>query len=133
MEFIVAAVFLAVVLGATDKRASIGFAPVAIGLAYALAIQIATPITGGSVNPARSTATAIFATGSAAGQLWLFWLAPILGAAFAGFIYKAFQVPVGTSFTEMVEDDADDSELDDSELDGEELDGGEALDTEGKA
>jgi aquaporin Z len=148
VEFIVAAVFLAVVLGATDKRASIGFAPVAIGLAYALAIQIATPITGGSVNPARSTATAIFATGSAAGQLWLFWLAPILGAAFAGFIYKAFQVPAGTSFTEMVEDDDDDSELDDgeldddelddaelddAELDGGELDGGEALDTEGKA
>lgn len=123
VEFIVAAVFLAVVLGSTDKRASKGFAPVAIGLAYALAIQIATPITGGSVNPARSTATAIFATGSAAGQLWLFWLAPLLGAAFAGFIYKAFQAPADTSFTEMIEDVVDDSELDDSE----------AFDTEGEA
>jgi len=123
VEFIVAAVFLAVVLGSTDKRAAKGFAPVAIGLAYALAIQIATPITGGSVNPARSTATAIFATGAAAGQVWLFWLAPLLGAAFAGFIYKAFQAPAGTSFTEMIEDVVDDSELDDSE----------AFDTEGEA
>jgi aquaporin Z len=123
VEFIVAAVFLAVVLGSTDERASKGFAPVAIGLAYALAIQIATPITGGSVNPARSTATAIFATGSAAGQVWLFWLAPLLGAAFAGFIYKAFQAPAGTSFTVMIEDVVDDSELDDSE----------AFDTEGEA
>ena len=123
VEFIVAAVFLAVVLGSTDKRASKGFAPVAIGLAYALAIQIATPITGGSVNPARSTATAIFATGAAAGQVWLFWLAPLLGAAFAGFIYKAFQAPAGTSFTVMIEDVVDDSELDDSE----------AFDTEGEA
>ena len=123
VEFIVAAVFLAVVLGSTDKRASKGFAPVAIGLAYALAIAIAAPITGGSVNPARSTATAIFATGSAAGQLWLFWLAPLLGAAFAGFIYKAFQAPADTSFTEMIEDVVDDSELDDAD----------ALDTEGEA
>jgi aquaporin Z len=123
VEFIVAAVFLAVVLGSTDKRASKGFAPVAIGLAYALAIAIAAPITGGSVNPARSTATAIFATGAAAGQLWLFWLAPLLGAAFAGFVYKAFQAPADTSFTEMIEDVVDDSELDDSE----------AFDTEGEA
>ncbi len=122
VEFIVAAVFLAVVLGSTDKRASKGFAPVAIGLAYALAIQIAAPITGGSVNPARSTATAIFATGAAAGQVWLFWLAPLLGAAFAGFIYKAFQAPASTSFTERIEDVVDDSELDDSE----------AFDTEGE-
>ena len=122
VEFIVAAVFLAVVLGSTDRRASKGFAPVAIGLAYALAIQIAAPITGGSVNPARSTATAIFATGAAAGQVWLFWLAPLLGAAFAGFIYKAFQAPADTSFTEMIEDVVDDSELDDSE----------AFDTEGE-
>ena len=126
VEFIVAAVFLAVVLGSTDKRASKGFAPVAIGLAYALAIQIAAPITGGSVNPARSAATAIFATGAAAGQLWLFWLAPLLGAAFAGFIYKAFQAPAGTSFTVMIEDVVDDSELDDQaqgQVPGRDLDG----------
>src|SRR5450759_3449459 len=66
--------------------------------------------------------------GSAAGQVWLFWLAPLLGAAFAGFIYKAFPAPAGTSFTVMIEDVVDDSELDDSELDD-----SEAFDTEGEA
>jgi aquaporin Z len=123
VEFIVAAVFIAVVLGATDRRASRGFAPLAIGLAYALAIAIAAPVTGGSVNPARSLATAIFGGDWALQQVWLFWLAPLLGAAFAGFIYKAFQAPADTSFTEMIEDVVDDSELDDSE----------AFDTEGEA
>src|SRR5665647_318371 len=131
VEFIVAAVFVAVILGSTDARAPKGFAPIAIGLAFALAIQIATPITRGGVNPARSTATAIFAEGASAGQLWLFWVAPILGAAFAGFIYKAFQAPADTSFTELVDDIADDSELDDSELDDSELDDAGALDTDG--
>lgn len=123
VEFIVAAVFIAVVLGATDKRAPKGFAPLAIGLAYALAIEIAAPITRGSVNPARSLATAIFGGDWAIQQVWLFWLAPLLGAAFAGFIYKAFQAPAGTSFADLIEDVVDDSELDDDE----------ALDTEGEA
>jgi len=121
VEFIVAAVFIAVVLGATERRASKGFAPLAIGLAYALAIQIAAPITRGGVNPARSLATAIFGGDWAFQQVWLFWLAPLLGAAFAGFVYKAFQAPAGTSFAELIED-ADDAEVDDAEVDDTEVD-----------
>lgn len=131
VEFIVAAVFIAVVLGATDRRASKDFAPLAIGLAYALAIAIAAPVTRGSVNPARSLATAIFGGDWAFQQVWLFWLAPLLGAAFAGFVYKAFQAPARTSFAELIED-ADDSEFDDSEVDDSEVDDSEHKNSERK-
>jgi aquaporin Z len=76
--------FLVVILGSTDRRAPAGFAPIAIGLALTLIHLVGIPVTNTSVNPARSTAPAVFVGGWALGQLWLFWLAPIIGAAAAG-------------------------------------------------
>jgi aquaporin Z len=81
--------FLIVILGATDSRAPAGFAPIAIGLALTLIHLISIPVTNTSVNPARSTGPALFVGGWAIAQLWLFWLAPIAGAAAAGLAYKA--------------------------------------------
>lgn len=75
-------------MGATDRRAPQGFAPVAIGLGLTLIHLISIPVTNTSVNPARSTGPALFAGGWAIAQLWLFWIAPILGAAVAGFFYS---------------------------------------------
>jgi aquaporin Z len=76
--------FLLVILGSTDRRAPAGFAPIAIGLALTLIHLVGIPVTNTSVNPARSTGPALFVGGWALGQLWLFWLAPIIGAAAAG-------------------------------------------------
>lgn len=87
VEIVLTAFFLYVILGATDKRAPVGFAPLAIGLSLALIHLISIPVTNTSVNPARSTATAIFAGGEYFAQLWLFWLAPLVGAAIAGVTY----------------------------------------------
>jgi len=81
--------FLFIILGATDKRAPQGFAPIAMGLGLMAVNLIGIPVTNMSANPARSTAPAIFAGGWALAQLWLFWLAPIAGAALAGLIYPA--------------------------------------------
>jgi aquaporin Z len=86
-EIVLTFFFLVVILGATDKRAPAGFAPIAIGLALTLIHLISIPVTGTSVNPARSTGPALFVGGWALGQLWLFWLAPIVGAAIAGVVY----------------------------------------------
>jgi aquaporin Z len=81
--------FLAVILGSTDKRAPAGFAGIAIGLCLTLIHLIGIPITNTSVNPARSLGPALFAQGGwALGQLWLFWVAPIIGAAIAGYLYS---------------------------------------------
>jgi aquaporin Z len=77
-----------IILGATDKRAPAGFAPLAIGLALTLIHLISIPVTNTSVNPARSTGPAIFVGGWALAQLWLFWVAPIVGAALAGVVYR---------------------------------------------
>jgi aquaporin Z len=79
--------FLLIILGATDKRAPQGFAPIAIGLGLTLIHLIGIPVTNLSVNPARSTGPALFVGGWAIQQLWLFWLAPIIGAALAGMVY----------------------------------------------
>lgn len=87
-EFVLTAFFLIIILGATDKWANGKFAGVAIGLALTLIHLISIPITNTSVNPARSTSQAIFAGGDFIPQLWLFWLAPILGAIVGGLIYK---------------------------------------------
>lgn len=87
-EFIMTMFFLIVILGATDKFANGKFAGIAIGLALTLIHLISIPITNTSVNPARSTSQALFVQGAALQQLWLFWVAPILGAIAAGFIYK---------------------------------------------
>ncbi len=78
--------FLFVILGATDKRAPAGFAPIAIGLALTLIHLISIPVTNTSVNPARSTGVALYVGGWATAQLWLFWVAPIAGAAAAGLL-----------------------------------------------
>ena len=80
--------FLIIILGATDSRAPAGFAPLAIGLGLTLIHLISIPVTNTSVNPARSTAPALFVGGWALAQLWLFWVGPILGAALAGLAYR---------------------------------------------
>ena len=80
--------FLLIILGSTDSRAPAGFAPIAIGLGLTLIHLISIPVTNTSVNPARSTGPALFVGGWALGQLWLFWLAPIVGAVLAGFTYR---------------------------------------------
>lgn len=87
-EFVLTAFFLIVILGATDKWANGRFAGIAIGLALTLIHLISIPITNTSVNPARSTSQAIFVGGEYISQLWLFWLAPILGAIVGGLIYR---------------------------------------------
>jgi aquaporin Z len=88
-ELVLTAFFLLIILGSINERAPKGFAPIAIGLALTLIHLISIPITNTSVNPARSTSQALFAGGEFVPQLWLFWLAPILGAIIAGFIHKA--------------------------------------------
>ncbi len=86
-EVVLTFMFLFIILGATDERAPKGFAPIAIGLALTLIHLISIPVTNTSVNPARSTGPALFAGGWALSQLWLFWVAPIVGGILAGFIY----------------------------------------------
>jgi aquaporin Z len=86
-EVVLTFFFLLIILGATDKRAPAGFAPIAIGLGLTLIHLIGIPVTNLSVNPARSTGPAIFVGGWAIQQLWLFWVAPIVGAALAGVVY----------------------------------------------
>ena len=86
-EVVMTAMFLIVILGATDRRAPAGFAPIAIGLALTLIHLISIPVTNTSVNPARSTAVAIFAGAPAMAQLWLFWIAPIIGGLLGGLLY----------------------------------------------
>jgi len=87
-EIVMTFMFLIVILGATHTRAPVGFAGLAIGLALTLIHLISIPVTNTSVNPARSTAPALFVGGWAIDELWLFWVAPLIGAAIAGFIYK---------------------------------------------
>lgn len=90
-EIVLTFMFLIVILGATDKRAPAGFAPIAIGLCLTLIHLISIPVTNTSVNPARSTAVAVFQGDWAISQLWLFWVAPIVGAIIAGVVYKWFE------------------------------------------
>ena len=90
-EIVMTFMFLIIILGATDKRAPQGFAPIAIGLGLTLIHLISIPVTNTSVNPARSTGVAIFQGDWAVSQLWLFWLAPIVGAILAGVIYRWFE------------------------------------------
>jgi aquaporin Z len=89
-EIVLTFMFLMIILGATDKRAPQGFAPIAIGLGLTLIHLIGIPVTNLSVNPARSTGPALFVGGWAIEQLWLFWVAPIIGAAIAGAFYSIF-------------------------------------------
>ena len=87
-EVVMTAMFLVVIMGATHQRAPVGFAPIAIGLALTLIHLISIPVTNTSVNPARSTGVALFAGSGAMSQLWLFWLAPLLGGMLGGVVYK---------------------------------------------
>ena len=87
-EVVMTFMFLLIILGSTDKRAPAGLAPIAIGLGLTLIHLISIPVTNTSVNPARSTGVALFEGGWAISQLWLFWVAPIVGAALAGLFYN---------------------------------------------
>lgn len=89
-EVVLTFMFVTIILGATDRRAPQGFAPLAIGLGLTLIHLIGIPVTNTSVNPARSTGPAVFVGGWALEQLWMFWAAPIIGAALAGLAYPAF-------------------------------------------
>ena len=88
-EIVMTMMFLFIILGATDTRAPKGFAPLAIGLGLTLIHLVSIPVTNTSVNPARSTGVAVFVGGWAFGQLWLFWVAPLVGAFLAGVSYRA--------------------------------------------
>lgn len=88
-EIVMTFMFLIVILGTTHKRAPVGFAGLAIGLALTLIHLVSIPVTNTSVNPARSTAPALFVGGWAIDQLWVFWVAPIIGALIAGFLHRA--------------------------------------------
>ena len=88
-EVVLTAFFLIVIMGATDSRAPKGFAPIAIGLCLTLIHLVCIPVTNTSVNPARSTGPAIFVGGWALQQLWMFWVAPLIGGALGGGIYRA--------------------------------------------
>ena len=90
-EIVMTLMFLLIILGATDKRAPAGFAPIAIGLGLTLIHLISIPVTNTSVNPARSTGPALLEGGIALQQLWLFWVAPMIGAVVAAVIYKWFE------------------------------------------
>ena len=87
-EFVLPAMFLFVIMGSTHGKAPAGFAPLAIGFALTLIHLVSIPVTNTSVNPARSTGPALFAGGWALAQLWLFWVAPILGGAAGGVLYR---------------------------------------------
>lgn len=90
-ETVLTFMFLMIILGSTDGRAPAGFAPIAIGLGLTLIHLIGIPVTNLSVNPARSLGPAVFVGGWAISQLWLFWVAPLVGATLGGLVYKAFE------------------------------------------
>jgi aquaporin Z len=92
-EVVMTFMFLMIILGSTDKRAPAAFAPIAIGLGLTLIHLISIPVTNTSVNPARSTSQALFVGGWAIAQLWMFWVAPIVGAAAAGIAYRVLEDP----------------------------------------
>lgn len=92
-EMVMTAIFLFVIMGATDKRTPGNFAPLAIGLALTLIHLISIPVTNTSVNPARSTGPAVFVQGWALGQLWIFWVAPLIGGAVGAFVYRVIRGP----------------------------------------
>jgi aquaporin Z len=97
-EIILTFMFVLVILGATSAKAPPGFAPIAIGLCLTLIHLISIPVTNTSVNPARSTGPALFADAWAIGQLWLFWLAPLVGAAVAGFFHRWLNEEIGDTY-----------------------------------
>jgi len=105
-EVVLTFMFLMIILGATDTRAPKGFAPIAIGLGLTLIHLIGIPVTNLSVNPARSTGPAVFVGGWAIEQLWMFWVAPIIGAAIAGAVYSVFATEPEPSLRDKMADSA---------------------------
>lgn len=111
VEVVATALLVGVILGATDRRAHKAHVPFAVGLSFSVLLLVATPVTNGSLHPARSLATAIFSEGWALEQVWLFWAAPLLGAAIAALVYRAFAAEpaedslFGEDETYVVEDD----------------------------
>jgi aquaporin Z len=101
-EIVLTFFFLFVIMGATDRRAPVGFAGIPIGLVLTLIHLIGIPVDNLSVNPARSTGPALFVRGWALGQLWLFWVAPIIGAAVAGFVYSALFKETGHGLPQAI-------------------------------
>lgn len=97
IEVVLTCFFLLIIMGATDPRAPSGFAPIAIGLGLTLIHLISIPVTNTSVNPARSTGVALFAETAALGQLWLFWVAPIIGGVLGGLAYRLLFSPAASS------------------------------------
>ncbi|HLY87464.1 MAG TPA: aquaporin Z, partial [Acetobacteraceae bacterium] len=102
MEVLMTFFFLLIIIGCTSKGAAVGFAGIPIGLALTLIHLVSIPVTNTSVNPARSTGPALFAGGEYVAQLWLFWLAPIVGALIAGFVTRWLHEPVVITETVMV-------------------------------
>ena len=104
IEFLATFFFLFIIIGTTSKGAAAGFAGIPIGFALVLIHLISIPVTNTSVNPARSTGTALFAGGAYIGQLWLFWLAPLFGALIAGALAKWLYEPAGIAETLIIEE-----------------------------
>lgn len=105
IEVVLTFIFLIIILGSTDRRAPAGFAPIPIGLGLTLIHLISIPVTNTSVNPARSTGVALFAGNiEIIGQLWLFWLAPILGAVLAGYLYSSYFAETSVASVEEIEE-----------------------------
>ena len=102
MEVVITMMFLFIIMGATHGSAPAGFAPLAIGLALVMIHLVSIPVTNTSVNPARSTGPALFAGGEYVAQLWLFWVAPIVGALIAGFVTRWLHEPVVITESVMV-------------------------------
>jgi aquaporin Z len=110
LEAVATAVFVAVTIGVAHRRAPVAVGPFAVGLTLAAVLLVTGPATGGGVNPARSTAAAIFAGGDSLGQLWLFWLAPLLGAAIVGLFALAFTPATADADDDFFEDDDEDDD-----------------------
>jgi aquaporin Z len=102
-EIVLTAMFLFIIMGSTHGKAPLGFAPIAIGLGLTLIHLISIPVTNTSVNPARSTGPALFVGGWALGQLWLFWVAPLIGGALGGFIYRSLSEQPSADVTGEIE------------------------------
>lgn len=141
VEVVVTAVFVGVILGVTDKRTNIAFAPVAIGLSLAFLLVLAAPITNGSINPARSFAAAVFSPGWAWAQLWVFIVAPLLGAVIAGLIYRIAspyatadaawpEMDLAAEEAEAMAENLQDQFADIAEVAGDEIDGAAATSRE---
>ncbi len=123
LEVVATAVFVAVILGVTGRRAAVATAPFAIGLTLGAMIMLTGLATNAGLNPARSTAAAIFARGDAVGQLWLFWVAPLVGAAIVGLFVMAFAPPPPEAYVPSADelDEDDDEDTDDGTLVEEEV------------